>query len=90
LCALAVGSAKRIPALPDVPTVAEQGLPGFEASQWCGILAPAGAPEAIIKKLNESALAAGKPPAIAERLSAEAAEPVTTTPKEFAALIALE
>jgi tripartite-type tricarboxylate transporter receptor subunit TctC len=53
-------------------------------------LAPAGAPEAIIKKLNEAAVAAGKPPAIAERLSAEAAEPVTTTPKEFAALIALE
>jgi tripartite-type tricarboxylate transporter receptor subunit TctC len=90
LRALAVGSAKRIPALPDVPTVAEQGFPGFETSQWYGILAPAGTPEAIIKKLNEAAVAAGKTPGIAERLSAEAAEPVTTTPKEFAAFIALE
>jgi tripartite-type tricarboxylate transporter receptor subunit TctC len=90
LRALAVGSAKRIPALPDVPTVAEQGFPGFETSQWYGILAPAGTPEAIIKKLNEAAVAAGKTPGIAERLSAEAAEPATSTPKEFADFIALE
>lgn len=68
--ARAVGSAKRIPALPDVPTLAEQGFPGFETSQWYGILAPVGTPEAIIKKLNDAAVAAGKTPSIAERLSA--------------------
>ena len=90
LRALAVGTSKRIAALPDVPTVAEQGFAGFETSQWYGLMAPAGTPEAIIKKLHEAAVAASKAPAVAERLAAEAAEPVTMTPKEFAAYIAVE
>lgn len=90
LRAIAVGTSKRIPALPDVPTVAEQGFAGFETSQWYGLLAPAGTPEAIIKKLHEAAVAASKAPTVAERLSAEAAEPVTMTPKEFATYIGVE
>jgi hypothetical protein len=49
---IAVGSLKRLPMMPDVPTVAEQGFPGFETSQWYGVLAPAGTPRAIIDKLN--------------------------------------
>ena len=52
LRALAVTSATRAPALPDVPTIAEAGLPGFEASSWFGVLAPAGTPPAIVAKLN--------------------------------------
>ena len=90
LRAIAVGTAKRSPAMPDVPTVAEQGYPGFETSQWYGLLAPAGTPDAIIKRLGEAAAAAAKTPGVAERLAAEAAEPVTTSPAEFAAFIKLE
>ncbi len=90
LRAIAVGTAKRVPALPDVPTVAEQGYPGFETSQWYGLLAPAGTPDAIIKKLAEAAAIASKTPGVAERLAAEAADPVTNNTKEFTAYIALE
>ena len=87
---IAVGTAKRSPAMPDVPTVAEQGYPGFETSQWYGLMAPAGTPDAIIQKLAQAATAAGKSPTVAERLSAEAAEPSTSTPKEFAEFIRVE
>ena len=73
-----------------MPTVAEQGYPGFETSQWYGLLAPAGTPDAIIQKLAQAAAAAGKTPAVADRLSAEAAEPSTSTPKEFADFIKME
>lgn len=87
---IAVGTAKRSPAMPEVPTVAEQGYPGFETSQWYGLMAPAGTPDAIVQKLAQAAAAAGKSPAVAERLAAEAAEPSTSTPKEFAEFIKLE
>ena len=87
---IAVGTAKRSPAMPDVPTVAEQGYAGFETSQWYGLMAPAGTPEAIVQRLAQAAAAAGKSPAVADRLSAEAAEPSTSTPKEFAEFIKLE
>jgi tripartite-type tricarboxylate transporter receptor subunit TctC len=87
---IAVGTSKRSPALADVPTVAEQGYAGFETSQWYGLLAPAGTPDAIVQKLAQAAAAAGKTPAVAERLSAEAAEPSTNSPKEFAEFIKLE
>ena len=87
---IAVGTAKRSPAMPDVPTVAEQGYPGFETSQWYGLLAPTGTPDVIIQKLAQAAVAAGKSPTVSERLSAEAAEPATSTPAEFAAFIKVE
>ena len=90
LRSIAVGTAKRSPAMPDVPTVAEQGYAGFETSQWYGLLAPAGTPDAIVQKLAQAAAAAAKSPTVMERLSAEAAEPSTSTPKEFAAFIKLE
>ena len=77
---IAVGTAKRSPAMPDVPTVAEQGYAGFETSQWYGLMAPAGTPDAIVLKLAQAAALAGKSPAVADRLSAEAAEPSTSTP----------
>ena len=87
---IAVGTAKRSPAMPDVPTVAEQGYPAFETSQWYGLLAPAGTPDAVIQKLAQAAAAAGKSTTVADRLAAEAAEPSTTSPKEFADFIKLE
>ena len=87
---IAVGTAKRSPAMPDVPTVAEQGYPGFETSQWYGLMAPAGTPDVIVQKLAQTAATAGKSPTVAERLAAEAAEPSTSTPKEFADFIKVE
>ena len=87
---IAVGTGKRSPAMPEVPTVAEQGYPGFETSQWYGLMAPAGTPDAIVQKLAQAAATAGKSPTVAERLSAEAAEPSTSTPKEFAEFIKVE
>ena len=87
---IAVGTARRSPAMPDVATVAEQGYAGFETSQWYGLLAPAGTPDAIVQKLAQAAATAAKSPMVAERLAAEAAEPATTTPKEFAEYIKVE
>ena len=87
---IAVGTAKRSLALKDVPTIAESGYAGFETSQWYGLLAPAGTPDAIIQKLVQVAAAAGKTPTVAERLAAEAAEPATNSPKEFAEFIKVE
>ncbi|HWK70239.1 MAG TPA: tripartite tricarboxylate transporter substrate binding protein [Burkholderiaceae bacterium] len=87
LRALAVTSPRRSPLLPDVPTVAEQGLPGYELDQWHGILAPAGTPEAVIERLN-SAIAAimGKPELIAD-LQALGYATTASTAQEFQSLI---
>ena len=87
---IAVGTVKRAPAIANVPTIAESGYAGFETSQWYGLLAPAGTPDAIVQKLAQAAAAAGKSATVVERLSAEAAEPSTSTPKEFADFIAVE
>jgi tripartite-type tricarboxylate transporter receptor subunit TctC len=64
---LAVSSAHRVPALPEVPTIAEAGLPGFESGAWLGIVAPAGTPPKIIAKLNETIVSALKDPDVQER-----------------------
>ena len=72
--ALAVTSAKRSSAAPDVPTIAESGLPGYEFSSWFGVLAPASTPSGIIKKLNAEIVKALRSPDITARLSAEGAE----------------
>lgn len=90
LRALAVSSPTRIAALPDVPTVAESGYPGFEADQWYGIVAPAGTPEDVVARLNAAINKALASPEIARQLAAEGALPMQTTPKAFAALIAAE
>jgi len=87
---LAVGSAKRIAALPDVPTVAESGLPGFETSQWYGILAPAGTPDAIVRKLSAEINRILKTPEVVDRLASDGSVPQGSTPEEFAAFIASE
>ena len=81
--ALAVTSAKRSSAAPDVPTIAESGLPGYEFSSWFGVLAPASTPPGIIKKLNAEIVKALRSPDITARLSAEGAELIAGTPEEF-------
>ncbi|MBI3044796.1 MAG: tripartite tricarboxylate transporter substrate binding protein [Betaproteobacteria bacterium] len=87
---LAVSGAKRSPALPDVPTVAEAALPGFEASTWYPILAPAGAPKAVVNALNRSFVAALNAPEIRKRLDEMGVEPVGSTPAQLAAHIKAE
>ena len=90
LRAIAVAGAKRLPTLPEVGTVAEQGFPGFEATQWYGINAPAKTPVAVIKRLAEEAAKAVTQPAVLERFAADDAEGVGSTPAEYAAFIAAE
>ena len=87
LRAIAVGSAERVAALPDVGTVAEQGYPGFETSQWYGLLAPAGTPKAIIDRLAAESTRALKATSVSERFAADSARGVGGTPEQFAAFI---
>lgn len=90
LRALAVSGVTRLRAAPTVPTVAEQGFPGFEASQWYGILVPAGTPKDVIDLLNKEIVAALAGEEIRERLALEGADVWTNTPKQFHDHIALE
>jgi len=90
LRALAVSSTQRLPTLPDVPTVAESGYPGFEADQWYGVLAPAGTPAAVIKRLNESANQGLKQPEVLKSLLSEGAVPIGGSPEVLGRLIASE
>ncbi len=87
---LAVSGAKRSPALPDIPTVAEAALPGFEASTWYPILAPAGTPKAVVSILNQNLVAALNTPEISNRLESMGVEPVGSTPAQLAAHIKAE
>lgn len=87
---IAVGTPRRLASLPDVPTVAEQGYPGFETSQWYGLNAPAKTPPAIVKRLADEAAKAAKAPALLQRFAAEDAEAVGSSPQEYAQFIAKE
>jgi tripartite-type tricarboxylate transporter receptor subunit TctC len=82
---IAVGSQRRSPVLPNVPSVSEAGVPGFDAISWAAFLAPAGTPKPIVDKLNTELNVALKRPAIRERLEALGADPVEMTPAETAA-----
>ena len=90
LRALAVSTAKRIAALPDVPTIAESGVPGFEASGANGLVGPAGMPAAVVDRLNAAVVRIVKDPAMSKFLSDQGADPWTTTPAEYAAYIKSE
>jgi len=90
LRALAVTSAARAAALPDVPTVAEAGLPGFEASSWFGVLAPAGTPVAIIARLNAEIAKWLASPEAREKLASQGANAAGGSPEDFAKHIAAE
>jgi tripartite-type tricarboxylate transporter receptor subunit TctC len=87
LRALAVTTAKRVPALPDLPTIAESGVPGYQTGSWWGIVVPAGTPRPIIDSLNREIINALRGPEISARLNAEAVLPIGSTPEEFAAHI---
>lgn len=87
LRALAVTTAKRSPAVPDLPTIAESGLPGYEATAWFGVLAPAGTPRVIVDRLNALIVKALRTPEMKERLLADGAEAIGSTPEEFAAVM---
>jgi tripartite-type tricarboxylate transporter receptor subunit TctC len=90
LRALAVSSSKRLPSLPEVPTVAESGFAGFEADQWYGVVAPAGTPAAVVAKLNAEINKALASHEVAQQLAAEGAIATPASPAEFGGLIARE
>jgi tripartite-type tricarboxylate transporter receptor subunit TctC len=87
---LGVSSARRSPVLPDLPTIAEAGVPGYEFSTWYGVLAPAKTPTAIIARLNAAVVKGLKDPTLRKRLLATGLDPQPSTPEEFAKLIRSE
>jgi len=90
LVALGVSTSKRSSALPNVPTLAESGLPGFDYSLWVGMYAPAGTPADVVDKINRDVARALATPEMRERLAALGAEPMVMTPAEFAAFMRAE
>ena len=85
---IAVGTLKRSPALPDVPTVAEQGYPGFEAALWLGVLAPANTPRPIVDKLHKALLEIVATPDFKAQMDANGAEPLSSaTPEQFTSML---
>jgi tripartite-type tricarboxylate transporter receptor subunit TctC len=87
---LGVSGAKRSQAAPDIPTIAEAGVAGYEATQWFGLLAPAGTPRAIVDRWHRETVRALKDPEVRDRLVADGADPVGSTPEEFAAYLRAE
>jgi hypothetical protein len=81
-------ASKRTPTLPDVPTMAEAGYAGVELEIWQGIMAPVGTPPAIVRKLNTELIRAAKSPDVVEKVAAQAVEMTTSTPEDFAKLLA--
>ena len=90
LRALAVASQRRSRVLPQLPTMEESGLPGYNASSWHGLFAPAGTPRDIVARLHSEIVQIVKVPDITERLSAQGVEPVASTPEQFADFIKAE
>jgi tripartite-type tricarboxylate transporter receptor subunit TctC len=87
---IAVTSAKRSPAAPDIPTIAESGLPGYEATSWYGILAPARTPPQIVARLHEVLVSVIGAADMKDKLAAQGLDPVGNTPQQFAAVIKSE
>jgi tripartite-type tricarboxylate transporter receptor subunit TctC len=87
---LGVSTVSRLAVFPDVPTIAEAGVPGYEATQWYGILAPAGTPRTVVDKLNREIVTGLKSKQLHERLVADGSEPFSSTPEEFASFIKME
>lgn len=87
---LAITTAQRSPVLPEVPTVAESGVPGYDTSVWWGFLGPAGMPPAIVAQIHDGLAAALKDPAVIDYLKKTGASPVGSSPKEFDAFMRAE
>ncbi|WCM87480.1 tripartite tricarboxylate transporter substrate binding protein [Acidovorax sp. NCPPB 3576] len=87
---IAVTTAKRSPELPDVPTIAEAGVPGYEATSWFGMFAPAGTPAPIVAQLNKALVKVLSQADVKKKLADQGAEPVSETPEQFAAFIQAE
>jgi tripartite-type tricarboxylate transporter receptor subunit TctC len=90
LRALAVTSAKRFPSVPNLPSVAEAGIAGYESVSWNGIAAPAGTPREIVARVQQEVARALQSPEIKERFFKDGIEPVASTPEQFAAHIRSE
>jgi tripartite-type tricarboxylate transporter receptor subunit TctC len=90
LRALGIAGAQRIPSLPEFPTVAEAGLPGFDASGWAGMLAPANTPQDIVQRLNKAVVDTLTQKQTIDKMLADGALPAPTTPQEFAAYLRSE
>jgi tripartite-type tricarboxylate transporter receptor subunit TctC len=90
LRALGVSSLTRLSSAPDIPTIAEQGVPGFDATQWYGLVAPAGTPRAIVDLLNAESTRILRGARLRPRLEAEGADPAPGTPEQFRELIVAE
>jgi tripartite-type tricarboxylate transporter receptor subunit TctC len=88
--AIAVTTAQRSKLAPDLPTMAEAGLPGFDFTTWFGLMAPAGTPPDVVARWNAAIVSALNAPDVREKMLAQGAEPAPTTPAEFAAFIARE
>lgn len=88
--ALAVTSAKRSTAAPDIPTIAESGLPDYQFTSWFGALAPANTPPAIVEKLNREIVKALKSPGVSAQLSDQGAELIASSPQDFDAFLKSE
>ncbi len=81
---------KRSPLFPEMPTIAEAGVKGYEANNWNGVVAPAGTPRAVIEKLQREIVATLQEPAIADRMAKAGLEPVGDTPAQFAQYLKAE
>ena len=90
LRALGVGNATRVPSLPEFPTIAESGVPGYEAFSWAGVIAPAGTPRDVVVRLNREIVQVLRQKDVADQLVNEGTVPTPDTPEEFAAYIKSE
>jgi tripartite-type tricarboxylate transporter receptor subunit TctC len=88
--AYGVTGTKRVPSAPEIPTIAEAGVPGYEAVQWYGVLAPAGTPRPIVQRLHDESVKVLQLPNVRELLVKDGGEPVGNTPEQFAAFIKAE
>lgn len=87
---LGVTSAKRVAALPDLPTIVESGIPGFDVSSWFGVFLPGGTPKPIVAKMNAEIRNILEVPEVRQRLIGQGADPASNTPEEFAAYVKAE